>query len=217
MNDLVISKSGRPVTTSVLVAQKFGKQHKHVLDAIRNIIDSTTDQPAEFSARRMFADGQYIDSKGESRPMIIMDRDGFSLLVMGFTGKEALKFKLDFINAFNEMEKRMQALPTTPEEMLLQSVQLMVEQKRKLYEVENRVRAIEAKTATTPDYFAVMGYASLNGIKVGLNLAAQIGRRAKKICAENGYPIETIPDPRFGRVHTYPYSVLETAFKQTTI
>lgn len=149
--------------------------------------------------------------------MIIMDRDGFSLLVMGFTGKEALKFKLDFINAFNEMEKRMQALPTTPEEMLLQSVQLMVEQRRKLYEVENRVKAIEAKTATTPDYFAVMGYASLNGIQVGLNLAAQIGRRAKKICIEKGYPVETIPDPRFGRVHTYPYSVLEAAFKQTTI
>ena len=213
MNDLVISKSGRPVTTSVLVAQKFGKQHRNVLASIKGLLAT-----AENSAvHQMFTASSYYNEQGKEQPMFIMDRDGFSLLVMGFTGKEALKFKLDFINAFNEMEKRMQALPTTPEEMLLQSVQLMVEQKRKLYEVENRVRAIEAKTATTPDYFAVMGYASLNGIKVGLNLAAQIGRRAKKICAENGYPIETIPDPRFGRVHTYPYSVLETAFKQTTI
>ncbi len=213
MNDLVISKSGRPVTTSVLVAQKFGKQHRNVLASIKGLLAT-----AENSAvHQMFTASSYYNEQGKEQPMFIMDRDGFSLLVMGFTGKEALKFKLDFINAFNEMEKRMQALPTTPEEMLLQSVQLMVEQKRKLYEVENRVRAIEAKTATTPDYFAVMGYASLNGIKVGLNLAAQIGRRAKKICAENGYPVETIPDPRFGRVHTYPYSVLETAFKQTTI
>lgn len=215
MNELVINKSGRLVTTSVLVAQKFGKQHRDVLRAVRRMISDTT---AQFCAViSMFSESSYYNEQGKEQPMIIMDRDGFSLLVMGFTGKEALKFKLDFINAFNEMEKRMQALPTTPEEMLLQSVQLMVEQKRKLYEVENRVRAIEAKTATTPDYFAVMGYASLNGIKVGLSMAAHIGRRAKKICADNGYPVETIPDPRFGRVHTYPYSVLETVFKQTTI
>lgn len=84
-------------TTSLKVAEKFEKQHKDVLENIRNLT-------AENSAAKFFNETTY-KSRGKEYPMFEMDRDGFSLLVMGFTGEKALKWKIDYINAFNFMEK----------------------------------------------------------------------------------------------------------------
>jgi len=104
MEELVFkSAKGNPVTTSLLVAIKFGKEHRHVLDAIRNLI-TTAENSAVLS---MFYETTYLNSQNKNQPMYIMNRDGFSLLVMGFTGPEALQFKLDFIVAFNGMEKQL--------------------------------------------------------------------------------------------------------------
>lgn len=104
-----------------------------------------------------------------------------------------------------------------PEEMLLQSVQLMIEQKKRINIIEKRVDAIEARTTNTPNYFAIMGYARNHGIQVGLQLAANLGKKAKAICREKGYSIETYPDPRFGRVNLYPISVLDQVFQEHII
>lgn len=79
----------------------------------------------------------------------------------------------------------------------------------------NRLTLIEAKTATRPEYFTVMGYAILNGVKVGLSLAAKIGRKAASICSTKGYHIDKIHDPRFGQVGCYPADVLQEVFKTT--
>lgn len=99
--DLVFNGNGKAVTNSVLVAKKFGKEHRHVLDSIRTIIKGC----AEFSADPMFEETKYVNEQnGQTYPMFLMNRDGFSLLAMGFTGKQALKFKMDFVNAFNKME-----------------------------------------------------------------------------------------------------------------
>jgi Rha family phage regulatory protein len=87
------------VTNSLLVAEKFGKEHRHVLDSIRSIL--TAENPAVLS---MFVESTYLNLQNKEQPMYIMNRDGFTLLAMGFTGKDALKFKMDFINAFNKME-----------------------------------------------------------------------------------------------------------------
>ena len=213
MNELVVNSNGKPVTNSLLVAEKFEKQHKDVLRAIRNIIEDTTAQNC--AVPEMFLESIYFNEQGKQQPMFIMNRDGFSLLVMGFTGKEAMKFKIDFINAFNQMEGKLKAvMPTEPEEMLLQSVQLMIEQKKRLQAVETKVLEIEARTATRPDYFTIVGYATLNRIKVGLQMAAKLGSRASRICKEYGYPIDEIPDPRFGRVKVYPKSVLQQVFSE---
>jgi len=111
MEELVFkSAKGNPVTTSLLVAIKFGKEHRHVLDAIRNLI-TTAENSAVLS---MFYETTYLNSQNKNQPMYIMNRDGFSLLVMGFTGQEALQFKLDFIVAFNGMEKQLKSLAILP-------------------------------------------------------------------------------------------------------
>lgn len=100
MNELVLkSDKGNAITTSLLVAEKFGKQHKNVLASIRELVSS-----AEKSAQ-YYHSTTYKDSTGRSNDMYVMNRDGFSLLVMGFNGTEALKFKIDFIEAFNKMEQ----------------------------------------------------------------------------------------------------------------
>lgn len=90
--------NGRPVTTSLNVAEVFGKQHSVVLRTIRSL-----DVPDGFSACN-FAPASYIDEQGKPRPMHTITRDGFTLLAMGFTGSAAMRFKLAYIESFNRME-----------------------------------------------------------------------------------------------------------------
>lgn len=104
----IVGKKGEEqlVTTSLKVAEKFGKEHKHVLDSIRTLQANMS--TADFSA--LFKEDSYKASNGKENPLFYMNRNGFSLLVMGFTGRDALKWKLDFIHAFNEMEKELKRL-----------------------------------------------------------------------------------------------------------
>lgn len=94
----------RVVTTSLKVAEVFGKEHKNVLQSIENLV-------AENSAAKFFNLATY-KNRGKEYPMYEMDRDGFSLLVMGFTGEKALKWKIEYINAFNAMEAELKRIYT---------------------------------------------------------------------------------------------------------
>ena len=89
-------------------AEHFGKLHKDVLRAIRNLECS-----AEFNGRN-FAPVDYIDEKGEPRPMYRITRDGFAFLAMSFTGKEAARWKEAYIDAFNAMEAKLRELYVEP-------------------------------------------------------------------------------------------------------
>ena len=93
----------RLVVSSRQVAEDFGKNHKDVLESIRGIL------AAENSAAKFFYQSAYIN-RGKEYPEFLMTRDGFSLLVMGFTGEAALKWKLKYIEAFNSMENELRRL-----------------------------------------------------------------------------------------------------------
>ena len=95
--------SGRPATTSLEVAKFFSKRHDHVVRSIQDLISNT---PKSFSAPN-FGAAEYSDEQGKPRPMFILYRDGFMLLVMGYTGKKALAMKLAYIEAFNRMEEEL--------------------------------------------------------------------------------------------------------------
>ena len=108
MNDIIQStmvyktEKGTPVTDSLKVARVFGKQHKNVMQQVRNLLGS-----AENSAhQRWFYKSTYIDAQGKQQPLFVMNRDGFSLLAMSLTGEKALQFKVAFIDLFYKMEKR---------------------------------------------------------------------------------------------------------------
>ena len=95
--------SGRPATTSLEVAKFFSKRHDHVVRSIQDLISNTQ---KSFSAPN-FGAAEYSDEQGKPRPMFILYRDGFMLLVMGYTGKKALAMKLAYIEAFNRMEEEL--------------------------------------------------------------------------------------------------------------
>lgn len=94
----------RLITTSLKVAEVFEREHKDVLESIRNLT-------AEKSAAKFFNETTY-KIRGKEYPMYEMDRDGFSLLVMGFNGEKALKWKLKYIDAFNAMENELKRIYT---------------------------------------------------------------------------------------------------------
>ena len=83
--------------TSLQVAEVFEKRHDHLIRTIDNLLND------DFKSANFKFD-TYFDKKGEQRRMFSLTRDGFSLLVMGFTGEKAYQWKIEFIKAFNAME-----------------------------------------------------------------------------------------------------------------
>lgn len=135
--NLVYANGAVALTNSILVAKKFGKEHKHVLDAIRELVKGC----AENSADPMFEETTYIHPQnGQTYPMFIMNRDGFTLLAMGFSGDKALRFKLDYMAAFNKMEKALKE----PRELSRKELALMVvqaEEEKERLMIENKAQA----------------------------------------------------------------------------
>ena len=89
----------RTAVTSLDVAETFKKEHNHVLRDIRNLGCSENFRQANFGQ------SSYTNTQGKKQPMIYMTRDGFTLLVMGYTGEPAMGFKEAYIRQFNMMEK----------------------------------------------------------------------------------------------------------------
>lgn len=103
MNELVMMKNKQVVTSSLQIADTFEKEHKNVTRDIKEL------EKDVLNFEHMFLEGSEPDSYGRKRKVYYMNRDGFTLLAMGFTGKKALEFKLKYIQAFNEMEKQIKA------------------------------------------------------------------------------------------------------------
>jgi len=100
MKELVYLKNDEALTDSLTVAAMFEKRHDSVLRAIDSLLE-TLHKNAE---RKMFILSRRKADDGQYHRMYLMNRDGFSLLVMGFNGKKALEWKLKYIDAFNKME-----------------------------------------------------------------------------------------------------------------
>ncbi|MBK8115689.1 MAG: Rha family transcriptional regulator [Candidatus Accumulibacter sp.] len=112
LEQIVVITHGKPTTTSVLIAEKFGKRHADVLRAIVNLECS-----GDFRQRN-FASSSYLNEQGKEQPCFTVTRDGFSFLAMGFTGKEAAAWKERFITAFNwqaDEINRMYRMHTSPD------------------------------------------------------------------------------------------------------
>lgn len=149
MKELVFKGEGnQALTNSLLVAEKFGKEHRRVMQDIRELGCSE-----EFRLHN-FVQSSYINSQNKEMPMIIMTKDGFTLLAMGYTGDMAMKFKEEYIAAFNTMEQTLKSggfqVPTSFREALLlaaQQQEKIEEQQKQLAEQAPKVlfaNAVEA-------------------------------------------------------------------------
>lgn len=97
-----IGKEERVAVTSLDVAETFEKEHRRVLQDIRELGCSE-----EFRLHH-FVQSFYENTQGKKQPLEVMDRDGFTLLVMGYTGELAMRFKEAYIKQFNAMESALQ-------------------------------------------------------------------------------------------------------------
>ena len=134
-------KDQQAVTTSLQVAEVFGKNHYHVLEAIDNKIHSN-ENSGQYNS--MFVEDEYKDKSGKRNKMYYMNRDGFTFIAFGFTGKKANEFKLKYIEAFNQMEETIKAeriqLPKTPMEVLRLMFEATEETNKKVDRLGNTVQ-----------------------------------------------------------------------------
>ena len=140
MSNLVIMKDKQAVTSSLDVAETFEKQHKHVLAGIDELVGV-----AENSADLFWEDTYIHPQNKQPYRMIYMNRDGFALLAMGFTGKKALQFKMEYIQAFNQMEKQIQSsqLPMSQEDIMIATLETQKELKENLKLVQDDVAGLK--------------------------------------------------------------------------
>ncbi|EGQ1195657.1 Rha family transcriptional regulator [Enterococcus faecalis] len=150
MDNLVIMKDHQAVTSSLQVAEVFGKEHKVVLKAIDELKEGVAQNYAD-----LFYEDTYIHPQNkQSYRQVIMNRDGFTLLAMGFTGQKALQFKLKYIEAFNQMEKEIQQpkLPTSQRELAMLALSANEETNERVDNIDKRLVDIEEnKLISTED------------------------------------------------------------------
>lgn len=96
---MMIGKVETSIVTSLDIAETFGKEHKRVLQDIREL------ECSEDFRQHNFVQSSYVNSQNKKQPMYYVTRDGFTLLAMGYTGEKAMKFKEGYIRQFNAMEK----------------------------------------------------------------------------------------------------------------
>lgn len=130
----------------------------------------------------------------------------------------------DARNYFLDCESKSKQKPLSQLEIIAQSAQILLEQDRKLTEIsekqkemQDKISVLEVKTKTRPDFYTIAGFGTIHGTMVNVTLAAQLGRKASKICKERDIETDKIKDPRFGFVKLYPENILKEVFQNTYV
>lgn len=134
MNQLVVMKNRQAVTSTTSVAENFEREHYDVIKSVEKLKGDV----GTFS--EMFFETTEPDSYGRERKVYLMNRDGFTLLAMGFTGKRAMEFKLKYIEAFNEMERQLQ--PQSIEDLIIMQAQSMKEIREKVEQQDKQLETV---------------------------------------------------------------------------
>ena len=172
-----IGSEGKALTTSLKIAEVFGKRHDNVLKDIRELLCS------EHFRLLNFEESSYVNTQNKEQPMFTMTRDGFTLLAMGFSGVKAMRFKEKYIAAFNKMEEAIKnggfELPQTFAQALMLAAkqqEKIEEQSRLLLEQKPKVQFFDA-VASSKDAIEMKSVANtLDFIGVGRNKLFEILR-----------------------------------------
>ena len=152
MTNLVIMKDQQAVTSSLQVAESFGKEHRAVLKAIDDLKEGLAQKYAD-----LFWEDTYVHPQNKQPYRIVyMNRDGFTLAALGFNNtQKILDFKLKYIEAFNQMEdhiKQQPQIPDTPRGLALLALAANEEASKRIDEIDERLVDIEEnKLITTED------------------------------------------------------------------
>lgn len=144
MKELVFQGgNNQALTDSLLVAEKFGKRHANVIRDIEKLLN-TEDRELNSKMSLAFVSSTYVDSTGKENPIYIMNRKGFSILVMGYNGIKALKFKSDFYDAFENLESQLkeQQKPLSAVQMFALQANINLEHEQRISNVEQKLEAL---------------------------------------------------------------------------
>lgn len=179
MNEIEIKyENDQLLVTSLQVAKDFSKEHKSVLRSIENLVAQNC------ATKNLFYETDY-ENRGKKYPMYLMTRDGFTLLAMGFTGKDALEWKMKYIQAFNEMERKL----NDPMFLVKKSMKYLEEKCNALLEENQKMKpkALFADAVSTSKESILIGQLAKlikqNGYEIGQNRLFQWLR-------DNGYLIK---------------------------
>jgi Rha family phage regulatory protein len=157
INDLVFYKDGKGITTSRVVAHKFEKQHKNILQIIDTLFNNNIDNYKINKFNELnFKLVNYLDEKNELRKAYEMTEEGFSLVALSLTGQKALEFKIDFINAFSAIK-----------EALFKRIKA------------EQIRNVLPETESKRQYVYIIGNEDNSYIKIGVS--ADVEKRLKQL------------------------------------
>lgn len=193
MNNLVIMKDQQAVTSSLQVAETFGKEHRAVLKAIDDLKEGLAQKYAD-----LFCEDTYIHPQNKQAYRVVyMNRDGFTLAVLGFNNSQkVLEFKLKYIEAFNQMEKEIQQpkLPTSQRQLAMLALSANEE-------TNERVDVIEKEVADLKD-----------NQKIGADDYGYLSRRVHQRVAEVARGFGKITKEQRGKL----YKDINSGIKQIT-
>ncbi|WP_416692170.1 Rha family transcriptional regulator [Enterococcus faecalis] len=193
MTNLVIMKDQQAVTSSLQVAETFGKEHRAVLKAIDDLKEGLAQKYAD-----LFCEDTYIHPQNKQTYRVVyMNRDGFTLAVLGFNNSQkVLEFKLKYIEAFNQMEKEIQQpkLPTSQRELAMLALSANEE-------TNERVDVIEKEVADLKD-----------NQKIGVDDYSYLSRRVHQRVAEVARGFGKITKEQRGKL----YKDINSGIKQIT-
>lgn len=156
MSDLIniVNQNGNLVVSSREVAKNFEKRHADVTKAIQDLINKAGSAEKVAYLYNQFIYSEYQESQnGQYYPEYLLTRDGFSLLVMGFTGQKAFEWKLIYIEAFNKMEETIKNQLVTTN--LSPQLQLLINMELKQKELETAITETKEEIQAIRDVIIV--------------------------------------------------------------
>lgn len=202
MTDLVFKgQNDQVLTNSLLVAEKFGKEHSKVMRDIENLSCSNEFRAANFGV------SSYISLQNKELSMYVITKDGFSFLVMGYTGKKAGLFKEEYIKAFNTMERSLKEIktPQTYAEALRRLADEVEAKEQIQYQLEQKTEQLDE----SKEWYSIKRWAKEHN----MNWRSINWRRMKALSYGLGYEIKKIFDANYGQVNIYHINVFKTYFK----
>lgn len=202
MNKLIniLNEEGQLVVTSRQIAEDFEKEHSKVTRDIENLVEGIAKNGDTYN--HLFIETQYQNNQNKQwYKEYLLTKDGFSLLVMGFTGAKALSWKLKYIEAFNKMEKAIkeQQVPKLSKE--LQAI-FMIDGKQQ--ELEQEITVVKDEVKDLKDNLPLLGVD-----------CDEITSLIKKICTKvTGYQTPAYKDKSLrGRVYSDIYGQVKREFQ----
>lgn len=207
MKDLSLNKE---TMSSIEVSELTGKRHDAILRDIRNLLGQGVNA-------HNFVEVEYVDKKGEARPCFELTKKGCLILASGYDAK--LREKI--IDRWEELELDKSSKTLSPAEIILQQSRLLVENERKMRELEattvklqNDLEEVKQRTTANLNQSTIVAYVTRNNIKLEVTKYGAMGRKATSICKKRGIEITKINDVRWGMVSVYPDSVLDEVFNK---